>query len=157
VNVRGIVAVCLLGVLGAAPGQAARAAPKWTIAQASAALRRVHVWNHNKTSGFVAQVVCLDFNRDGHTDMAATAGTSGSAGVAGWAAFLSAPSGWKVVQRQPLAYEVKLVKLGHDLLEYRPFWLPGDAHCCPTGGSFDRLFRWNGRRLALAFSWRQKR
>ena len=96
----------------------------------------------------VAQLVCLDLNRDGRADLAATVGVPGSAGVVGWAAFVAHGDSWRLLQRHPDAYRPSLVKLGADLLEYESVYRKGDPNCCPTGGSVDRLYRWRGDALS---------
>ena len=106
--------------------------------------------------GRVAQVLCGDFTRDGRIDMAVSAATAGSAGVIGWAIFTAVPGGWKLALNRPNAYRPRLIRLGGDVLEIVPLFRRGDPNCCPSGGSRDTIFRWNGRRFVAAFSWKQR-
>jgi hypothetical protein len=81
----------LIGVVAfAVPSASARvAAPPCNRTQARAALDAAGLL---APGNGVRQVVCLDFNRDGQMDLAATVSVHGSAGVIGWAAFVSKAS-----------------------------------------------------------------
>jgi hypothetical protein len=100
-------------------------------------------------------VICADLTRDGTIEMVASAATTGTAGVIGWAIFRSRSGTWTPVLRRAGAYKPRLVRLGSEVLEIVPIYRRGDPNCCPSGGSRDTIFRWNGRRFVIAFSWRQ--
>jgi hypothetical protein len=137
-----------LALAAAAP---ARATPACSRAEARARLAAIELLNEGDA---VAQAVCLDLDADGLRDLAATVEVPGTAGVIGVGVFLARTHGWKTALRLE-AYRPRLVALGRELLVYYPIYRKNDPNCCPTGGERDLLYRWNGRRLALARSWQQ--
>ncbi len=58
-------------------------------------------------------LLCLDFTRDGRTDLAFTVASGGTAGDVAWVALARAKSGWRVVHSQG-GYKLGLYRVGTD-------------------------------------------
>jgi hypothetical protein len=87
--------------------------------------------------------------------MALSLATTGSAGVIGWVVFVARDGAWKLALARLRDYRPWLHRLGSDLLVVTPIYRKRDPNCCPSGGAFDRIFRWNGRKFMLRYAWRQ--
>ena len=94
-------------------------------------------------------LLCLDFTRDGRTDLAFTVASGGTAGDVAWVALARAKSGWRVVHSQG-GYKLGLYRVGTDLVDSQPVYRKTDPNCCPTGGFDHTRWHWNGTRLVLA-------
>ena len=103
----------------------------------------------------IDQVYCLDFTRDGRTDIAASIASGGTAGDIGFVVFRASAAGWKVALKGS-GYKLGLVRLGGDLVVTQPIYKANDANCCPTGGFDHRRFHWNGSRAVVVRSWHTK-
>ena len=101
----------------------------------------------------VDRVLCLDFTRDGRTDLAFTIASGGTAGDVGFAVFRATPTGgWQVALARS-GYKLGLFRLGGDIVSSQPIYRKNDPNCCPTRGFDHTRYHWNGKRFAVARSW----
>jgi hypothetical protein len=97
-------------------------------------------------------LICVDFTRDGRTDLAFTVASGGTAGDVAWVAFRRTQSGWRVAHSQG-GFKLALDRVGLDLVDSQPVYEKKDPNCCPTGGSDHTRWHWNGTRLVVARSY----
>jgi hypothetical protein len=152
-------------VAAALPGHAGTAAPACSKAAAKAAILASSLaqrWKDEARHKYgphegLAKVLCLDFTRDGRTDLAATFASGGTAGDIAWVAFRRTGVGWKLALARLQLDHLYLVSRGGDLIETQPVYRRTDANCCPTGG-FDHVqWHWKGNRFVVARRWHTRR
>ncbi|HEX3456102.1 MAG TPA: hypothetical protein VHS03_15880 [Gaiellaceae bacterium] len=130
-----------------------------TRATASAAIRATKPHAPSLAGGSVVVtpnevdgLICVDFTRDGRTDLAFTVASGGTAGDLAWVALARTASGWRVVHAQG-GYKLGLYRVGTDLVDSQPVYEKKDPNCCPTGGFDHTRWHWNGTRLVLVRSY----
>jgi hypothetical protein len=164
--VRRIIVVAAIALAAAAlQGHAGTAAPACSKAAAKAAVLASSLpqrWKDEALHKYgpyegLAKVLCLDFTRDGRTDLAATFASGGTAGDTAWVAFRRAGSGWKLALARLQVDHLYLVVRGGDLIETQPVYRRTDPNCCPTGGYDHVQWHWNGNRFAVARRWHTRR
>jgi hypothetical protein len=156
--------VPLAAVLAALAFGAAPASPATgcSLVAAKAAVARGKVFvpglSQNRvpiSPSMVGGVICLDFTRDGKTDMVAAIDSGGTAGAIAWIAFRATPSGWQRVLARS-GYKLGLVRAGSDLISTQPIYRKNDANCCPTGGFDHDRWHWDGSKLVVVRHWHSK-
>ena len=150
-----------LGALTTAPAHAAKPACSLAAAKRAVAVSNLRM----KLLGdspvrieprSVDRVLCLDFTRDGRTDLAFTIASGGTAGDVGLAVLRATRTGgWRVALARS-GYKLGLFRLGGDLVGSQPIYRKNDPNCCPTGGFDHTRYHWNGKRFAVARSWRTR-
>lgn len=157
-GVTALAAAGLFGHVGTAAPACSKAAAKAAILASSLAQRWKDEARHKygRHEG-LAKVLCVDFSRDGRTDLAATFASGGTAGDIAWVAFRGAGTGWKLALARLQLDHLYLVRRRDDLIETQPVYRRTDANCCPTGG-FDHVqWHWNGNRFVVARRWHTRR
>lgn len=98
--------------------------------------------------GGVGEHVCLDFTRDGRTDMAFTIAGGGSGGALQWVAYAATKDGsWRLVLHPSYDEKLSITARGRQIVIAAPLYAENDSHCCPTGGQILRYYAWDGRSL----------
>ena len=98
--------------------------------------------------GRVGEHVCLDFTRDGRTDMAFTIAGGGSGGASQWVAYAATKEGsWRLVLHPSYDEKLTITVRGRQIVIAAPLYVENDSHCCPTGGQILRYYAWDGRFL----------
>jgi hypothetical protein len=103
----------------------------------------------------VDEVICFDFTRDGHPDLAFTVASGGTAGDIGWIVLVRRASGWRLAHSQG-GYKLGLARKGGDLVSTQPIYRTNDPNCCPTGGFDHERWHWNGSRFVRIRLWHTK-
>jgi hypothetical protein len=149
----------LLALLAVAPAHAApgKAPCNLAVAKKAVAATKLRMELNGADAVRVAassanRVLCYDFTRDGHTDLAVTIASGGTAGDVGFAVFRSIPAGWRVALARN-GYKLGLFRVGGDLVSSHPVYKQNDPNCCPTGGFDHSRFHWSGRRFVVTRSW----
>ena len=138
---------------GAAPYDTAAARPACSKAEATILVKRLRLGASDFVPMPVSGVLCGPFMGPGSRTMVALLVSGGaSATFGGWAAFRPVGGMWRLVVERTGGG--RITAAGSDLRETQWILREGDAHCCPTGGSKARLWRWNGRRFT-AGAWKQ--
>jgi hypothetical protein len=84
--------------------------------------------------------------------VAVSIASGGTAGDTAWLAFVRDRARWRVVKAAG-GYKLRLLGRAGGVEVVQPVYRRRDPNCCPTGG-FDRvLYRYDGRRLAVARQW----
>ena len=128
-----------LGALITAPAHAAKPACNMAIAKRAVAVSNLRLKLLGDSPvrvepSSVDRVLCLDFTRDGRTDLAFTIASGGTAGDAGFAVLRATPTGgWRVALARS-GYKLGLFRLGGDPVSSQPIYRKNDPNCCPTGG-----------------------
>jgi hypothetical protein len=91
----------------------------------------------------VDQVLCLDFTRDGRTDIAITIASGGTAGDIGYAVFAATATGWRILVKGD-GYKLGLSRVADDVVLSQPVYKKNDPNCCPSGGFDHTRYHWNG-------------
>lgn len=147
-----------LGALTTAPAHAAKPACNLAIAKRAVAVSNLRLKLLGDSPvrvepSSVDRVLCLDFTRDGRTDLAFTIASGGTAGDAGFAVLRATPTGgWRVALARS-GYKLGLFRLGGDPVSSQPIYRKNDPNCCPTGGFDHTRYHWNGERFVVARSW----
>ena len=76
----------------------------------------------------------------------------GNRGYIEFAVFRWDGEAWQFVMKQPAA--ASITAAGPDIRQTLPVYRPADARCCPTGGTKERIWHWNGSRFE-AGPWKQ--
>jgi len=131
-------------VASAASGQCSKA-------EAIEAVKRLGLRDTSPTYP-VYKVLCGAFAGAGSRVMVASIPGQGNVGMLYWAVFRWSGGGWQFLMTQRQA--ALLTAAGADIRETVSIYRPGDAHCCPSGGTKARTWHWGGSRF-VASAWKQ--
>ena len=98
-------------------------------------------------------MLCLDFTRDGRTDLAFTIAGGGTAGDVGFAVLRVTRTGGGRLALARSGYKLGLFRLGGDLVGSQLIYRKNDPNCCPTAGFDHTRYHWNGKRFVVARTW----
>jgi hypothetical protein len=112
---------------------------------------RLHLGNAGFVTDPVGQVLCGAFAGPGNDVMVFTLTAPTAPGVLGWVVFRFVGGAWD--RLEPLdGGGVEVAAVGSDIRATESVFRPGDAMCCPSGGTKTQIWHWNGTRL-VASAW----
>jgi hypothetical protein len=156
IGVGAIAAVAATGAFGASDAStgaaASSASARCSKAAATAIVKRLHLGAADFLPDPVSEVFCgAVMGPSSRTMVVVLASGGASSPIAGWAVFRSGGA-WQLVMVRNGGS--RITPAGPDIRETVWVMREGDSHCCPSGGSKARLWRWNGTRFT-AGAWKQ--
>jgi hypothetical protein len=145
-----LAAVLAAGAFASGGGSAAFA--DCSKAEATAIVKRLHLGYADYLANPVSRVICGAFVGPGSRAMVALLPSGGASGLSGWVVFRLVGDAWQPVLERDGGGQISAA--GSDIRETVFILRPGDARCCPSGGTKARLWHWNGARFA-AGPWKQ--
>ena len=121
-------------------------------AEATAIVKRLRLGAADYLPNPVSRVICGAFMGPGSRAMVALLPSGGASGLSGWAVFRLVGGAWQPVLERDGGGQISAA--GSDIRETVFILRPGDARCCPSGGTKARIWHWNGARFT-AGPWKQ--